>query len=181
MPFANTWDTAFEAVPADNEDINLGANRIRALKVAVRERMQVDHVWEDDQNDGQHNKLTLTPQVSAPSTTSPYGFLYSQTISSNTELLFKDSTGNVIQLTNSGGPGNFYPGDLNVTQDLTVLQAGAFGGAVSFATATVSGFAAFGSGNDSILQFGSDSYFIYDPDTFTLQLFIASVLKQTWS
>lgn len=180
MPFTDTWNAAFEATPADSENINLGASRIRSLKVAVRERLEVDHVWEDGDNDGRHNKLTMPPQVAAPTTASPNGFLYAQTISLNTELLFKDSTGNIVQLTQAGSIFPFALGDFSVGQDLAVAQAATFGGTVSFATATVSNFAIFASGTSCVIQFEGTSHFIYDQSTNVLQLWVAGVLQQQW-
>lgn len=38
-----TWDSTFESQPADTEEINQGASRIRSLKVAIREREELEH------------------------------------------------------------------------------------------------------------------------------------------
>jgi hypothetical protein len=46
-----TWNSAFEAVPADTDDIMYGAGDIRSFKVAVRERLMVQH---DFENTGNH-------------------------------------------------------------------------------------------------------------------------------
>lgn len=140
MAFTNTWDAAFEAAPADNEDINLGANRIRALKLAVRERMQVDHVWEDAQNDGQHNHLTLPPQVSAPTTASPYGFLYAQTVAGHTELLYKNEAGAIAQLTSNGGVNPVFAGNLNVGGSFGVNVDASVGGELFLSTGLTNQF-----------------------------------------
>ena len=40
--FTSTWNTAYEAVPADSEDANLGASRIRDFKVAFSESHRLD-------------------------------------------------------------------------------------------------------------------------------------------
>lgn len=143
MPFTNTWDAAFEAAPADNEDINLGANRIRALKLAVRERMQVDHVWEDAQNDGQHNRLMMPPQVSAPTTQSPYGFLYAQTVSGHTELLYKNEAGVIAQLTAAGSVNPVFTGNLNVGGSLGVTVDATIGGQLNLSTGLTGQFYLF--------------------------------------
>lgn len=134
MAFTNTWDAAFEAAPADNEDINLGANRIRTLKVAVRERMAIDHVWEVGDTDGQHNHLTLPPQVSAPATVSPYGFLYTQTVSGHTELLYKNEAGSIAQLTVAGSVNPVFSGNLNVSGSFGVGVDASVGGELFLST-----------------------------------------------
>lgn len=184
MPFTNTWDAAFEAAPADNEDINLGANRIRALKVAVRERMQVDHEWEDDQQDGKHNKLTLVPQDAAPATASPDAFLFTMVLAGFTELLYKDNAGNLMQLTEGGRLYPFSIGDFSVGEDLAVNANAVIGGTTSFATDTINGFAAFANGSgDAVLQFSdvsSGTYFYRQQSTGQVHLVIAGVIVQTW-
>lgn len=37
------WDSNFEAAPADTDDAKYGANEIRELKEAIRERMELEH------------------------------------------------------------------------------------------------------------------------------------------
>ncbi len=67
MAIEQTWDDAFEAVPADGDQIKLGPDNIRDLKDAVRSRMQIEHEFgtsdgagNDDQTDtGFHKALTL--------------------------------------------------------------------------------------------------------------------------
>lgn len=157
MAFTDTWDAAFEAAPADSEDINLGANRIRHLKVAVRERMEVDHVWEDDQEDGKHNKLTLVPQSGAPTVVDPNGYLYSQIIGDRTELFYEDNFGNISQITQGGKLYPFAIGDFSVGEDLAVANNCVIGETTSFAADFISGFAAFASGNDAVLQFSTST------------------------
>ena len=46
MAFTFTWDSAFEASPADADKISAGADSIRDLKVAIRERLEVEHDFE---------------------------------------------------------------------------------------------------------------------------------------
>ena len=46
MGITITWDNAFEIAPADTDEYKYGANKIRQLKVAVRERAEVEHDWE---------------------------------------------------------------------------------------------------------------------------------------
>lgn len=45
MPTIN-WDSTFEQTPSDNEQISYGAGRIRDLKVAIRERVSLEHNFE---------------------------------------------------------------------------------------------------------------------------------------
>lgn len=100
--FTDTWDASYEAIPSDNEDINEGANRIRDFKVAVRQRLAVDHSWAGDANDGKHNQATLRVQGGDPSLDTGDGALYAKVVSSITELFYKDSAGTVTQVTTNG-------------------------------------------------------------------------------
>jgi hypothetical protein len=181
MAFTNTWDSTFESVPADSEDINLGANRIRALKVAVRERMQIDHVWEDAQEDGKHNKLTMVPQVSAPATASPDAFLYSQTIGGVTELFYKDSNGNIMQLTQNGQLYPFAPGNFSVGGDLAVANNATVGETLSVGTDFVTGFALFASNvtADTTFQFAANTYITWDVSANQLLFVVNGAVVQT--
>lgn len=40
-----TWDSSFEAAPADTDEIKYGAGKIRELKAAINERAIVEHDW----------------------------------------------------------------------------------------------------------------------------------------
>ncbi len=66
--FTQTWNAAFEALPADGNNISEGAQRIRNHRKAVRERLEVDHSWAGDQYDGEHKQITLKEQGALPST-----------------------------------------------------------------------------------------------------------------
>ena len=185
MPFTNTWDSTFESQPADSEDINLGANRIRALKVAVRERMTVDHVWEDAQEDGKHNKLTMVPQVSAPATATPNGFLYTQTLAGVTELLYKDSNGSIMQLTQNGFLYPFAINDFSVGEDLAVANNAVIGETLSIGADFVTGLAIFASNitGNTTFQFTDASggtYFTRSQSTGQVHLVINGTIVQTW-
>jgi hypothetical protein len=100
--FTDTWDASYEGIPADIENVDLGANRIRDLKVAIRQRFVVDHSFLGDANDGAHTKSTYLSQGADPATAAGQGYVYSKTISGNVELFYRDSAGNVIQLTTLG-------------------------------------------------------------------------------
>lgn len=101
--FTRTWNTAYEAQPADNENISLGAGRIRDLKADIQERLEVDHHHAGDANDGAHKKITLfTPLGADPATVANTGFLYTKDVNAQVELFWKDEAGNVVQLTEVG-------------------------------------------------------------------------------
>lgn len=100
--FAFAWDATFNSEPADNENINLGAGRIRDTKSAVQARMQVDHSWAGDANDGKHLKSEYMAQTGDPTLDTGDGAVYSKQVGGNTELFYRDSSGSVVQLTAQG-------------------------------------------------------------------------------
>ena len=110
--FEFTWNSTFLAEPAVSEYEILGAERIRDTRYAVGERFQVDHALAGDANDGKHDKVTLPIQTTTVTAAAPLsldpgdGCLFSQSVTaggtSNTELFFQDSSGNVVQLTSAG-------------------------------------------------------------------------------
>lgn len=103
--FLDTWNGAYEGLPADNEDINQGASRIRDFKVNIRERVAVDHSFAGDANDGKHTQSSYRVQTVDPPADAGEpsdGFVYTKAVGGNTELFYKDSSGSVIQLTSSG-------------------------------------------------------------------------------
>lgn len=105
--FASTWvpGGAYEGVPGDNEDISNGANEIRNFKVNARQRLGVDHSFIGDAQDGKHVVLQMRVQTVDP-TVDPAeptdGLFYTKAVTGHTELFYKDSVGNVVQLTNAG-------------------------------------------------------------------------------
>lgn len=40
-----TWNATFEATPADTDEAKYGANKIRELKTAIQERMDIEHTF----------------------------------------------------------------------------------------------------------------------------------------
>lgn len=102
MAFTDTWNLAYEGLPPDNENINLGAGRIRDLKLSIRERLIVNHSWAGDANDGKHVQVELMAQGADPATVAAEGWLYTKTVLANVELFYKDSSGAVLQLTSVG-------------------------------------------------------------------------------
>ena len=108
--FTRTWNAAYESQPADTEDIDLGASRIRNLKEDISERLEIDHSWDGDGDDGEHKKVTFTdPLVSDPANVANKGFLYTKDVSSKAELHWIDEDGNVVQITNAGALSGEFP------------------------------------------------------------------------
>lgn len=102
MAFPDAWNPAYEGIPADTENINLGANRIRDFKVNVRERANIDHSWGDTLDNGQHNQVSFNLGTADPAVAGTNGYLYTKTVAGNTELFWKDNSGHVVQLTTAG-------------------------------------------------------------------------------
>lgn len=70
MAFTQTWDDAFEALPADDGLISIGADQIRDLKEGMRERIQIDHeIFTADSgvDTGYHKRVTLKKVAGGPS------------------------------------------------------------------------------------------------------------------
>lgn len=101
MAHTQTWNAAYEALPADTNAISEGALRIRNLKRDTRERLELDHSWDGDNDDGLHKKVTLL-ESSTPSTVTDAGVVFSKDLSGTTELHYVDSAGNEVQITSSG-------------------------------------------------------------------------------
>jgi len=101
--FTRTWDGTYLTVPTNTEAANLGAQRIRFLKVDVGERLVVDHSWAGDADDGEHKKVTFAAPLGAdPTNVANKGFIYLKDVSSVVELHWIDESGNVLQLTTGG-------------------------------------------------------------------------------
>jgi hypothetical protein len=131
VAFDAVWNPTYEGLPSDAEDINLGASRIRSLKVNIRERIAVDHSFAGDANDGLHLHTELIPQSPAPTPVNASdGVVYAATISSVTELFYKDNAGHTLQLTSNGG--------YNITS-LTLTTLTLSGALVVGTTAAVNG------------------------------------------
>jgi hypothetical protein len=104
MAHTDTWNAAFEALPADSDDVSEGADRIRDLKLAVRERMSMDHymaIAGTDADHGDHSKVTLRVG-SAPTQVADKGILYSKDVTAKAELFYIDEDGDEIQITTGG-------------------------------------------------------------------------------
>ena len=69
MAFTYTWNSSFEAVPADGDNARDGALKIRDLKKAISERMVQDHSWDvssPNAKDGKHKQVSFLQQSSDP-------------------------------------------------------------------------------------------------------------------
>jgi hypothetical protein len=137
--FTDAWNIAYEGIPADTEQVLLGAGRERALKLDLRERLSVDHSWSDgltvNSNDGKHVKVTLRVQSGTPTLDATDGALYTQAVNGVTELFYEDSAGHTLQLSSNGAL-NFTvataTGNFTVNQNLTVQQTSTFNGVANF-------------------------------------------------
>ena len=113
MAYSDTWNSAFEALPADTENISLGATKIRVYKLAIRERMQNDHYWDPagtDADHGEHKQVNFHAPISTPGNIANKAFLYGKDISSKIELHYLDEDGNEVVLTKAGAAQAFPSG-----------------------------------------------------------------------
>jgi hypothetical protein len=104
--FEFTWNATFLASPADTDEEAQGASQIRNTRYAVGERVEIDHSLYGDGNDGKHLYVTLRGSLQSPTAFGldpGDGRLWAAPINSNSELLYQDSSGRVIQLTSAGG------------------------------------------------------------------------------
>lgn len=112
MAYTDTWNAAFEALPADVDNISEGADRIRDTKLAVRERLAKDHYFDIagiDADHGEHSKVTLRVGA-APTAVANKGILYAKDVSAKAELFYIDEDGDEVQLTTGGSPFSFASG-----------------------------------------------------------------------
>src|SRR3990172_260654 len=101
--FTDTWNATFEGLPPDTvEAAAQGASRIRAFKLAFRERLAVDHYIAGDAHDGKHKQITLKLLGADPTLDADDIALYAKNVSGETELFLKNEDGTVIQLSNGG-------------------------------------------------------------------------------
>ena len=69
MAFTQDWKDADELLPTDSEQVKLGPDKIRDFKIAVRERLQIDHEFGEAQSGvdtGFHKRVML--KVATPGT-----------------------------------------------------------------------------------------------------------------
>lgn len=101
-----TWDTT---TPADTGFAGDGDDRIRDLKVDLKERLKLDHYMDGELDplegdcDGYHRKATLYAQATHPTPLTGTGVIYTKVVDGVTELFFRDATtGTINQLTENG-------------------------------------------------------------------------------
>lgn len=103
--FSENWNAAYEALPADSEDLGDGADRIRDFKKAFRERLNVDHYLDPAgtlADHGEHRQCTLRELAADPTAVANKGFIYTKDDGGDTELYYEDDSGNVVKLTADG-------------------------------------------------------------------------------
>ncbi len=106
MPHSQVWNAAFEAIPADNDQVSEGALRIRNLKRDIRERAEIDHDWDDVTDAGKHKKITFVdPLLAKPVASADEGYLYTKDVSAKAELHWEDEDGNEVQITSNAQAG----------------------------------------------------------------------------
>ena len=103
MAHSEIWDATYEAEPSNTDDASGGAGEFRDLKRNIRERAEVDHDWDDVNNAGKHNQVTLQRAAVKPTLSGTDGAVYAKDDGSgNTEAFFEDDSGNEVQLTEGG-------------------------------------------------------------------------------
>ena len=106
MAFTYTWNAAFEADPANSDDVSDGASEIRKLKNTLRERLEMEHYWDEggtDADHGEHLKTTFhAPLAADPDPGADKAALYSKDVDSKAELHWEDEDDNVLQITSKG-------------------------------------------------------------------------------
>jgi len=99
-------ETWAESIPAGTEAKSLGDDRIRAMKKALGERWQIDHVGFVNESGetlvGTHKQVTMAALAADPTSYDNVGYVYTKTMSGIIELFYEDSSGNVLQITKGG-------------------------------------------------------------------------------
>jgi len=102
MAHSRVWNAALEAIPANPSAAAAGAERIRDLKIDIRERLELDHVMDETNDDGFHKQVTLEEQASSPSNLANKGRLFTKDVGGLTELHYIDAAGTEFVITNNG-------------------------------------------------------------------------------
>lgn len=96
----NSWS---ETTPADTDLASTLGSKQRQIRLDIRERMEEDHDWAvGSTNNAKHKKVTLLEQASDPAASANEGYLYTKDDGGDTELFYRDDSGNIIQLTKDG-------------------------------------------------------------------------------
>ncbi|MBI9081498.1 MAG: tail fiber protein [Pseudodesulfovibrio sp.] len=100
------WNSTFEGVPDDDDNISAGAEDIRNFKLEVRNRIAKDHYMDlagTQADHGEHSKVTFhAPLTSNPAPGTEKGALFTKDVDSVAELHFQDEDDNVTQITTGG-------------------------------------------------------------------------------
>jgi len=102
MAHTRTWNAAYEASPANAQNASLGATRVRELKTDIQERLALDHVMDETNDDGYHKQVTLEEQASSPGNLANKGILFTKDVSGETELFYIDAGGTEFRITDNG-------------------------------------------------------------------------------
>ncbi len=116
--FSSTYDTA---TPAGTDSPTEADDRMREIKAAVQERMNVDHYWPltgtevSDADAGEHRKILFhAPITATPTVAASHGDLRIKDVTAKAELHWTDEDENEIQLTSGG--------NLHTSQGFTMLS-----------------------------------------------------------
>lgn len=127
----NTWNSAYEASPADADPVSEGASKIRALKGDIRERLAKDHYFDiagTDADHGEHKFATLREQSSKPTVTTNKGAIYAKDVSGVTELYYENDAGTEAQITSGGAiKGSGISADAGITGSMIANNTIALG------------------------------------------------------
>lgn len=128
MAFLFTWNTTFEGQPDDTEDASLGAGRIRDLKTAISERLEIDHSWAGNDSDGLHLQVTMPQLATKPTVAANQGAFYCKDASGNTAPYFEDDAGTEFLLATVPSLQALYPvGSVYINAAVSTNPATLFG------------------------------------------------------
>lgn len=132
MAASRDWAT-FEGKPAGSDAISSGDDEIRDTKVDIRERMAVDHLWNQSVSaDGWHQFLHL-PGTGVLTGQTGYGILQCKTgVGTHVDLVYMSSTGSAGYIVWRGalGVGNnsyIVSGNSAGTDSINLIKSNTFG------------------------------------------------------
>lgn len=103
MAFTKVWA---EDQPAATGELILGDDAIRDTRIALRERLAVDHNFKADETGdafiGRHNKVSFIEQAALGTGAEGKPILGAQTADGKAELVYVDEDDNKIQMTKGG-------------------------------------------------------------------------------
>lgn len=89
-----------ESKPGDNDIVSQYPAVERTFRDIIEDWLLIDH-----DTDGEHAQVTLPERGSDPTNATDTGFVYTKDDGGDTELFYEDDAGNVVQITEDGGPG----------------------------------------------------------------------------